>query len=182
MDEFERFLQKAKQLPEPDIPSAHLSEALLMDYVYDQLLEERAGRVAAHLVRCESCQTRVTELRVERARLEQSLAEHLSSSVIPKPMSRWKTALIALWQASRGFFVGNHPGLVHAMAYAAALLIFFWANAWLENYLTPLPGGTARRPPWWAPVLGYAPWVLIPWGVGLGLYLLYRWRKGKKRS
>ena len=181
MDEFERFLQKARELPEPDVPGAHLSEALLVDYVYDQLLEERAGRIAAHLVRCESCQTRVTELRAERARLEQNLAEHLSSPVIPKSMPRWRTVLISFGQEFREFFIDSRPVWVHAMVYAAALLIFFGANTWLENYLIPPPGGTAKRPPWWAPAIWSAPWVLIPWGVGLGLYVLYRWRK-KRRS
>jgi hypothetical protein len=181
MDEFERFLQKARQLTEPDVPGAHLSEALFVDYAYEQLMDEQAGRVAAHLIRCDACQAIVIELRAERVRLEQSLVERLPSPVIPKLVSRWRSTLISVWQMFREFFIENRPVLVHATAYAAVLLIFFWANSWLEHYLTPLPGGTAKRPPWWAPVIWYAPWVLVSWGLGLGFYLLYRWNK-KKRS
>jgi len=182
MKEFERFLETARQLQEPDSAGVHLSETVLTEYVYEQLLDEQAGRVAAHLVRCEMCQVKVTELRVERVQLEQGLAAHLPPPAIPKLVPRWRTMLISFWQKFQEFFVGSRPVFVHAMAYAGALLIFFWANAWLENYLTPSPGGTAKRPPWWAPIVWYARVLLIPWGVVLGLYVLYRWRQKRRRS
>jgi anti-sigma factor RsiW len=77
MEELERFLQKAQQLQEVDPQEQHVSESLLMAYVYEQLLDEQASRVAAHLVQCALCSERVTALRAEGAHLEQGLGPYL---------------------------------------------------------------------------------------------------------
>ncbi len=179
MEEFERFLQKAQELQEIDPQEQHISESFLIAYVYEQLLNEQASRVAAHLVQCALCSERVAALRSERARLEQSLAPYLQMPTMRKParialsfresLQRW-WKLFAPWQ----------PALVHAGIYAAAAVVLFWANAWLDRALISPPAGTPPLEPWWVPLIRYAPWLLAPWAVGLMAHWISCWRKGRR--
>jgi anti-sigma factor RsiW len=181
MEEFERFLQKAQRLQEMDPQEQHISESLLTAYVYDQLLDEQASRVAAHLVQCALCSERVTVLRSERARLEQSLASYLqipstrkpsrmAFSLVGESLQRW-WKLFAPWQ----------PALVHTGIYAAAAVLLFWANAWLDRVLISPPAGTPPLEPWWASFVRYAPWLLAPWAIGLMAHWVFCWRKSRHR-
>jgi anti-sigma factor RsiW len=180
MEEFERFLQKAQQLQEIDPQEQHVSESLLMAYVYEQLLDEQASRVAAHLVQCALCSERVTALRSERARLEQSLAPYLQMSATRKP-SRMAFSLVGeSLQRWWKLFAPWQPALVHAGIYAAAAVVLFWANAWLDRVLISPPAGTPPPEPWWVSCVRYAPWLLVPWAVGLIAHWISCWRKGRR--
>lgn len=176
MEEFERFLQKAQQPQEPDPPERHVPESLLTAYVYEQLLDEQASLVAAHLVQCALCSEKVAALRSERARLEHSLDPYLHIPIVRKPnlresLQRWWGSL-APWQ----------PVLVHAGAYAVVTVALLWANAWLDKVLIAPPAGTPLPEPWWAPLVRYAPWLLAPWAVGLIGHVIYRWRNSRRQS
>lgn len=176
MEEFERFLQRAQQLQEPDLVEQHPPKALLTAYVYEQLLEEQASLVTAHLVRCELCSEKVTALRSERARLEQSLAPYLHVPVARKfnlreSLQRWWKS-VTPWQ----------PVLVHAGAYAVVAVMLFWANAWLDKGLTAPPAGTPLPELWWASFVRHALWLLAPWAVGLIGHFISCWRNSDRQS
>lgn len=176
MEEFERFLQKARQLQEADPLEHHVPESLLLAYVYEQLLDEQVSLVAAHLVQCAQCSERVAVLRSERARLEHSLAPYLPMPVargfnLRESLQRWWES-VAPWQ----------PVLVHAGAYVTVAVVLFWANTWLDKVLTAPPAGTPLLEPWWAPLVRYGPWLLVPWAVGLIAHVIYRWRNSRKQS
>ncbi len=176
MEAFERFLQRARQLQETDPSEHHVSESLLTAYVYEQLLDEQASLVAAHLVQCVRCSERVTALRSEGARLERSLAPYLHMPVARKfnlreRLQRWWESVVP-WQ----------PVLVHAGVYAAVAVVLFWANSWLDKVLITPPAGTPVLEPWWAPLVRYGPWLLAPWAVGLIAHVIYRWRNNRRQS
>lgn len=176
MEEFERFLQKARQLQEIDPEEQHVPESLLTAYVYEQLLDEQAGFVAAHLVRCALCSEKATALRSERARLEQDITPYLQMPVartfnLIEFLRRWWESLVP-WQLV----------LVHTGAYAAATVALLWVNAWLNRLLTTPPAGTPPLEPWWAPLVQYAPWLLIPWAIGLIAHWISCWRRSRRQS
>jgi len=114
----------------------HPNEALLLDYVYDQLEPSAMSRLSAHIAKCEFCTHQIVSLRSELHEIEPALSTalesfipqaeaHITSQVKEKPSNTFWISLrqkIDGWLGSRKVFLG------HAVTYAsagAALLVIF---------------------------------------------------------
>ncbi len=149
--------------------SNHPDEALLLDYVYEQLEPTELARLSAHVSKCVFCTQQTELLRNELAEIDPALASALEAatpqidvSVEPQESEKSSTTLwqnlmqkMNQWFGSRRAFIGHT--LTYAAAGAALIVVF------VGNITSPLQStGGVSALEWFLRFFGVAWLIYFP--------------------